>query len=358
MELSSSTFKFKIYYSQLLGRGAFGEVFKASWEGVACAAKVLHGSTQEAECALHGREFSSQGVAENAEIGSLGVTENALHGREIKSQGVAENADKVLHGRERQDPGVAPRVAGRFLLECQLMREVRHPCIIQCLGIAQGPEPGQLVILMELATENLTRFLPRCSSLSWRAQVCISQAIAHALAYLHCRHILHRDLSSSNVLMAAGNIPKVSDFGTATVLDPSRPHPLTPTPGTVEYMPPEAVSYGFPVSYTHQLDVFSLGVLMVQICTKKYPRPGPSLRQVSTEPPDTDTELPDTEPPDTLWERVPEAERRKAHIMFIDSNHPLLPLAMDCLRDDATERPTADQLSQRIKSTADQLSQS
>jgi len=76
--------------------------------------------------------------------------------------------------------------------------------------------------------------------------------------------IIHRDLSSNNVLLIAGNRAKVVDFGMSK-LSELYPHitPLTQCPGTAVYMPPEALLN--PAVYSEKLDIFSTGVIAVRI---------------------------------------------------------------------------------------------
>ena len=86
--------------------------------------------------------------------------------------------------------------------------------------------------------------------------------ISLVLAYLHLNDIIHPDLSSNSVLLIAGNRAKVVNFGMSKLseLHP-RMTPLTQCPGTLAYMPPEALKV--PPVYSKKLDVFSSGVVAV-----------------------------------------------------------------------------------------------
>ena len=92
-----------------------------------------------------------------------------------------------------------------------------------------------------------------------------------ALAFLHSNRIIHRNLSSNNVLMIGDVRAKVTDFGMARlgILNPQLT--LTLCPGADVYMPPEAVK-DKPV-YTEKIDCFSFGVIAVQIMTRLFPQP-------------------------------------------------------------------------------------
>ena len=108
----------------------------------------------------------------------------------------------------------------------------------------------------------------------YHIQLNIGQDVALALAYLHSNGIIHRDLSSNNVLLIGeGTRAKVTDFGMSTLIGMNpRMTPLTMCPGTAAYMPPEALI--MPPQYSSKLDCFSHGVLTIQMVTRQFPNPG------------------------------------------------------------------------------------
>ena len=247
-------------------------------------------------------------------------------------------AAKVLHPIlfQTRDPA-AYRIVERFEQEISFLSGLRHPNIIQYLGSRRDPESGLPVLFMELMDESLTSFLERPANpppLPLHVQVNIAHDVTQALSHLHRHEVLHRDLSSNNVLMIGNCRAKVTDFGMAKLLgaDPR----LTPTycPGTNGYMSPEALAE--PPAYTTKLDVFSCGVLFVQLITRKFPDPGPRARTVELNDP--------RHPSRRLFEVVPELERRRDHLNSISPTHPLLQVALECLKDKEELRPTAEQL--------------
>ena len=125
------------------------------------------------------------------------------------------------------------------------MSTIRHPNIVQCLGMHQDPETGLPVLLMELMDESLTHYLERSTRLiPYNVQVNLSHDVTLALSFLHSNGITHRDLSSNNVLLIQDIRAKVADFGMARLCDlnPQTNYPTcTVCPGTDVYMPPEAV---------------------------------------------------------------------------------------------------------------------
>ena len=141
------------------------------------------------------------------------------------------------------------------------------------------------------------------------------------------------------MLLIAGTRAKVSNFGMSKFADTNKTS-MTQCPGTPAFMSPEAL-YDNPV-YTEKLDSFSFGVLLVQIMTRKFPKP--SHR-------DLIENFPDPQNPTVLIKvKIPvsELKRREAHINLIEPTHTLLPIALECLKDEAEERPSSQQLCQSL----------
>ena len=271
--------------SQPLGHGSYGAVYKAKCDQLPCAAKILH--------------------------------------QAILNPG---------------DPG-ADKIEQRFRQECEFLECIRHPNIVQYLDMTRDPESKLSVLLMELLDESLTKMLERSQqSLAYHVQVDICHDIALAVAYLHSNDIIHRDLSSNNVLMIAGRRAKVTDFGMSKLAGaaPSAT-PLTMCPGTLAYMPPEALEE--PPTYTKKLDCFSEGVIMIQVCTRLWPDPGPRTKMVQDpRSPTGKTQMPVLEP-----------ERRKDHIDMVAGCCPtFIPIIKDCLRYKEEDRPSSEKLCQLL----------
>ena len=231
----------------------------------------------------------------------------------------------------------------RFEQECQFLSTMRHPNIVQYLGIYQDPDTGLPALLMELMDDSLTHFLESSTQpIPYHIAVNICHDIALALSFLHSNDIVHRDLSSNNVLLIGNVRAKVTDFGMARLGDqnPRATHlTFTMCPGTDVFMPPEAVR-DRPV-YTEKIDCFSFGVITLQMLTRKFPKPGDRTKEVEITQPGL--------PSGTVAEiRVPEIERRQNHIGEVDPNHTLLRVTLDCLKDRDVERPSAQQLCERV----------
>ena len=112
--------------------------------------------------------------------------------------------------------------------------------------------------------------------------------------------------------------------------------PYTTCPGTLVYMPPEALRD--PPVYSKKIDSFSFGVIEVQILTRQFPDPGPASEMVE----DRRYRVGRIQVP------IPDSERRKSHINLIDPAHPLLPMALRCINYSEEDRPSAEVLCREI----------
>ena len=231
------------------------------------------------------------------------------------------------------------RSLAKFSQECQFLKSIVHPNVVSYLGTYRDPASSIPVLVMELMEKNLTQLLQEAeNSLPIQIQVDICQKVAYALAHLHSRNpvIIHRDLSSNNVLLKGTQV-KVADFGLARLLDDDHSH--SGTRGKGAYMPPEA--YGSKPDYSDRFDVFSIGVLMVQIFTREEPNPEERQRLENGGA--------------TPFTVVPEKVRRKKQIDRIPRNHPLKAIALECLEDIKERRPSAEALVTEFRICQDQL---
>ena len=280
-----------------LGIGSYGKVCKAKCDDLLCAAKLIHET----------------------------LFDPTAH------QLIAPQREHRLPMR-------------RFEQECDFLSTIRHPNIVQYLGLHRDPDTGLPALLMELMDDSLTHFVESSTQpIPYHIQVNICHDITLALSFLHSNSIVHRDLSSNNVLLIGNAVrAKVTDFGMASLGDqnPRATHlTFTMCPGTDVYMPPEAVQ-DKPV-YTEKIDCFSFGVITLQILTRQFPKPRDRRKEIEINHPGL--------PAGTVAEiRVSETERRENHISIINPNHTLLQVSLDCLKDRDVERPSAQQLCERV----------
>ena len=222
------------------------------------------------------------------------------------------------------------------------MSAIRHPNIVLYLGMFRDPDTRLPMLLMELMDYSLTHFLESSTQpIPYQIQVNICHDVTLALSFLHSNKIVHRDLSSNNVLLRGNVLAKVTDFGMARLGDinpQATRFTNTMCPGTDVYMPPEAVQ-DKPVC-TEKIDCFSFGVIIVQILTRQFPKPGDRLERIELNHPGLHK--------GSVLVEVPEIDRRQNHISQVDPNHSLLPIALDCLKDEGSERPSTHQLCERM----------
>ena len=192
---------------------------------------------------------------------------------------------------------------------------------------------------MEYLPTTLRRCLDTHGALPAKIGGAILLEVALGLRYLHefSPPIIHRDLSSNNVLLTTSMTAKISDLGVAKILDvsPGRAAQMTQTqaPGTAAFMPPEAMPAR--PKYTSKVDMFSFGVLVVHTLSGEWPTPSGVYAE---DPRDPGRMIP-----------VNEFERRRESIDRIREGHPLLGLIELCLSNVASRRPDAAEVVRQLQ---------
>eukprot|EP01100_Stratorugosa_tubuloviscum_P000516 TRINITY_DN1114_c0_g1_i2.p1 TRINITY_DN1114_c0_g1~~TRINITY_DN1114_c0_g1_i2.p1 ORF type:complete len:457 (+),score=241.05 TRINITY_DN1114_c0_g1_i2:104-1474(+) len=148
--------------------------------------------------------------------------------------------------------------------EVAILKGIRHPSCVQFIGVTTDTQ-GCLNIVMEFVSGGNLRGLLKDHSkpLSWHWRCGISSDIAGAMAYLHSKNILFRDLKSKNILLE-GNKAKICDFGLARAHTGQTNRPMTIC-GTDEWMAPEVI---LGMDYNNSADVFSYGIVLLEIVTR------------------------------------------------------------------------------------------
>lgn len=177
----------------------------------------------------------------------------------------------------REDRGASETFVQRFLKEAKAIGRLSHPNIVTVYDV--GEDHGTIFIAMELLEgKPLNRaILEREPSVE--EIVLLGIQIAEALGYAHQKGIVHRDVKPSNILLQANGQIKITDFGIAHIEDPSA---LVQTQageilGTPAYMSPEQV-LSRPVD--GRSDLFSLGIILYELLTKKRPFVGENMADV------------------------------------------------------------------------------
>ena len=211
-----------IHLGKQIGRGANGRILEAKWEGIVVAVKEIH----------------------------------AIFINEV--------SDEEYLAFKRS-----------FLRECEQSSRLRHPNIVRFFGIYWPPAARAPSLVMERLYCSLTSLLEQNSVLPIETKVSIIYDVALGLRYLHTRIpiIIHRDLSSNNVLVSKGMEGKIGDLGTVRLVDPTKQSRMTKAPGTADFMPPEALAVIDNIRYERELDVFSFGCVMLHTLSHQWPTP-------------------------------------------------------------------------------------
>ena len=275
-----------------LGRGAYGKVYEVKYCETVCAAKEIHSILIE----------------------EVGETERRLT---IES----------------------------FLRECRQCSMLRHPNVIQFLGVYYPTEAGGAnrmrlpVMVMEMMADSLTSFVDKHEKIPVHIKYSIVHDVSLGLCYLHNHDppIVHRDLSPNNVLLTAHHVAKISDLGVAKVIKADSRKTMTKAPGTVDFMPPESLDdtpeYGPP------MDVFSLAGIILHTFNQQWPRPSNNVK---------------FDPKTRKMVALSEVERRQQYLdKMIGEAEVLRPLVEECLDYDPIVRPTIATVCERIQVSKD-----
>ena len=262
---------------EVIGKGAYGIVIKVYVHGTLCAAKEIHPL----------------------------LVENA--------------SSKELEAIRKS-----------FYEECIKASRIHHPNVVQMLGIYYPTPRAKLPsLVMEMMQTSLKSFLEKYAQLKvpLHFKLSILVDVAQGLEFLHGQDIIHRDLSSNNVLLTKYLVAKIADLGVAKVIQGNKMKTHTQAPGTTHFMPPEALwnkpRYGKPV------DVFSLACITLHVMSHQWPEPKNLL-------------------PEGTMTALTEIERRDEYITFC-TQPALIELVELCLHNNPGQRPEISVVCEKLK---------
>ena len=234
-----------------------------------------------------------------------------------------------------------------FERECSRCLHMSHPNIVMFHGIYFPPRAVVPSLVMERLHCNLTDYLLQEPRILINNKLRLMIDVAHGLKYLHSSDppIIHRDLSSNNVLISKGPqlVAKIGDLGASRFVDPRGLSQMTRAPGTVDFMPPEALSQVHS-RYGVKIDVFSFGCVMLHTLSHEWPTP--------TEPVIAD-------PVTGELKAQSETERRCHYFDCImhgvdkSMSDTLIPLIKSCLNNLPKDRPSIAKVNRQLEYLAE-----
>ncbi|KAK7895646.1 hypothetical protein WMY93_020971 [Mugilogobius chulae] len=165
-----------------------------------------------------------------------------------------------------------------FLKEAAVMKEIKHPNLVQLLGVCTR-EPPFYIITEFMTHGNLLDYLRECNREEVNAVVLLHMAtqISSAMEYLEKKNFIHRDLAARNCLVGENHLVKVADFGLSRLMtgDTYTAHAGAKFP--IKWTAPESLAYN---KFSIKSDVWAFGVLLWEIATYGMsPYPGIDLSQ-------------------------------------------------------------------------------
>uniref|UniRef100_A0A8C7AIX8 Tyrosine-protein kinase n=1 Tax=Neovison vison TaxID=452646 RepID=A0A8C7AIX8_NEOVI len=166
-----------------------------------------------------------------------------------------------------------------FLKEAAVMKEIKHPNLVQLLGVCTL-EPPFYIVTEYMPYGNLLDYLRECSREEVTAVVLLYMAtqISSAMEYLEKKNFIHRDLAARNCLVGENHVVKVADFGLSRLMtgDTYTAHAGAKFP--IKWTAPESLAYN---TFSIKSDVWAFWVLLWEIATYGMsPYPGIDLSQV------------------------------------------------------------------------------
>ena len=217
-----------------------------------------------------------------------------------------------------------------FLSECVQSSRMFHPNIVQFLGIYYPSPRARLPwLVMELMHISLRGLIEKYEKddFPFHFKLSILMDTCNGLQFLHSQNIIHRDLSSNNILLTKHLVAKISDLGMAKVIPPGLQR-HTQAPGTVVFMPPEALSIN--PQYGKPIDVFSVGCVCVHVVSLEWPTP---LDRVGAN--------------NVV---LSEVQRREQYFTKMIKYPSLEHLVKQCLQDKPEQRPVIEEVSKSLNS--------
>ncbi|KAJ3693478.1 hypothetical protein LUZ60_008958 [Juncus effusus] len=184
-------------------------------------------------------------------------------------KGTYNGEDVAIKLLERPDNDAerAQLMEQQFVQEVMMLANLRHPNIVRFVGACR--KPMVWCIVTEYAKGGSVRqFLMRRQNRSVPLKLAVKQAldVARGMAYVHGLGFIHRDLKSDNLLIFGDKSIKIADFGVARI--EVQTEGMTPETGTYRWMAPEMIQHR---PYNQKVDVYSFGIVLWELMTGMLP---------------------------------------------------------------------------------------
>ncbi|WCJ33874.1 Protein kinase superfamily protein [Euphorbia peplus] len=184
-------------------------------------------------------------------------------------KGVLPNGKEIAVKSLKAGSGQGDR---EFQAEVEIISRVHHRHLVSLVGYCIAG--GQRLLVYEFLPNSTLEFHLHGKGrpvMDWSTRIKIALGSAKGLAYLHedCHpRIIHRDIKTANILLDFNFEAKVADFGLAKLSEDNNTHVSTRVMGTFGYLAPEYASSG---KLTEKSDVFSFGVMLLELITGRRP---------------------------------------------------------------------------------------
>ncbi|RZC85028.1 hypothetical protein C5167_047813 [Papaver somniferum] len=180
-------------------------------------------------------------------------------------------AVKKLHPSDEDSEGFELK---SFESEVHALTEIRHRNIVKLFGYYSNLETRISFLVYEFVERGSLKDVlsdgAQAAEFDWKKRLRFIAGTANALAYMHhdcVPALIHRDISSNNVLLDSEYEARVSDFGTSRILKPDSSN-WTSLAGTYGYVAPELA---YTMRVTEKCDVYSFGVIILEVLMGKHP---------------------------------------------------------------------------------------